>query len=85
MLVDYSEDFSDMDEKSTSKKNINVDALGDKEINSNRESEKVIPTAVQPTQELVLDEKIAKKSYKNPSCIKAMFDSSTEQYQIFCL
>ena len=58
LLVNYDEDFSDLDEKSTSKENMNVDAPGDKETNPNRESEKVIPT-VQPTQQL-LDEKIEK-------------------------
>ena len=62
LLVNYDEDFSDLDEKSTSKEDMNVDALEDKEINSNRESEKVIPT-VQPTQQL-LDEKIEKKIKK---------------------
>ena len=62
MLVNYDEDYSDLDEKSTSKENMNVDAPGDKETNPNRESEKVIPT-VQPTQQL-LDEKIEKKLKK---------------------
>ena len=60
-LVDYDTDFTEEgDETSTYRGDVNIVAEEDMEINSIRESEKVIPAA-QPKEQL-MDEKIAKKA-----------------------